>query len=417
MPDINSGNEQVASTNSTTHAAEGFLNAAARQAKGIDVISEQDYSNVIHEAGDWTQGQKEQFLGQLSCQYVDTMYTDSTWTDKYGDIFFQNSEEFGAIVQIINTEMPEVRENRSWDQITSGVTTIGSNTVYLPVVKEQLTGGTSSWAVPFALSGTQINTAFRNASGLRRFESYIKMAAENAIRYHLARMTASNRNNYIMEKINAYKNSIGTGKVHVVNLVEEYCKMTGRLSMTAQQFRNNTDGCLRMINRICKKYKSLLTDVTTLFTMNATSKGVFIPDDRFTFTVLSDFVGLLESELYSTTFHDTFVTLKGFREIPSWQGVRSASTILDFDDLSKIYAKNDYSVIDDDGAAAEEYGVVGLMVDKWAIMHTVVKHRMGVQRDDIKDITLYEHQFTDRYINNLMLNGVVFVIWSYGQGE
>lgn len=417
MPDINNGNEQVANTNSGTHAAEGFLNAAARQAKGIDVISEQDYSNVIHEAGDWTQGQKEQFLGQLSCQYVDTMYTDSTWTDKYGDIFFQNSEEFGAIVQIINTEMPEVRENRSWDQITSGVTTIGSNTVYLPVVKEQLTGGTSSWAVPFALSGTQINTAFRNASGLRRFESYIKMAAENAIRYHLARMTASNRNNYIMEKINAYKNSIGTGKVHVVNLVEEYCKMTGRLSMTAQQFRNNTDGCLRMVNRIFKKYKSFLTDMTTLFTMNATSKGTFIPDDRFTFTVLSDFIGLLESELYSTTFHDTFVTLKGFREIPSWQGVRSASTILDFDDLSKIYAKNDYSVIDDDGAAAEEAGVVGLMVDKWAIMHTVVKHRMGVQRDDIKDITLFEHQFTDRYINNLMLNGVVFVIWSYGQGE
>lgn len=415
MPDINNGNEQVASTNSTTHAAEGFLNAAARQAKGIDVISEQDYSNVIHEAGDWTQGQKEQFLGQLSCQYVDTMYTDSTWTDKYGDIFFQNSEEFGAIVQIINTEMPEVRENRSWDQITSGVTTIGSNTVYLPVVKEQLTGGTSSWAVPFALSGTQINTAFRNASGLRRFESYIKMAAENAIRYHLARMTASNRNNYIMEKINAYKNSIGTGKVHVVNLVEEYCRMTGTQSMTAADFRNNKDGCLRFVNRIFKKYKAFLTDMTTLFTMNSTSKGVFIPEDRFTFTALSDFIGLLESELYSTTFHDTFVTLKGFREIPSWQGVRSASTILDFDDLSKIYAKNDYSVIDDDGAAAEEAGVVALMVDKWAIMHTVVKHRMGVQRDDIKDITLYEHQFTDRYINNLMLNGVVFVIWSVGQ--
>lgn len=414
MP-INSGNEQVASTNSGTHAAEGFLNAAARQAKGIDVISEQDYSNVIHEASDWTQGQKEQFLGTLSCQYVDTMYTDSVWVDKYGDIFFQNSEEFGAIVQIINTEMPEVRENRSWDQITSGVTTIGSNTVYLPVVKEQLTGGTSSWAVPFALSGTQMDSAFRSASGLRRFESYVKLAAENSMRYHLARMTASNRNNYIMEKINAYKKSIGTGKVHVVNLVEEYCKMTGRASMTAQQFRNNTDGCLRMVNRIFKKYKSFLTDMTTLFTMNGTSKGVFIPEDRFTFTILSDFIGLLESELYSTTFHDTFVTLKGFREIPSWQGVRSASTILDFDDLSTIYAKNDYSVIDDKGAFAEESGVVGLMVDKWAIMHTVVKHRMGVQRDDIKDITLFEHQFTDRYINNLMLNGVVFVIWDVGE--
>ena len=412
---VNSGNTQVAGTNSTTHSAEGFLNAAAEQAKGKAVLSEQDYTNIIHEAGDWTQGQKEQFLGQLSCQYIDTMYTDSSWTDKYGDIFFQNSEEFGAIVQIINTEMPEVRENRAWDTITNG-TLIGANEVYLPVVKEQLTGGTSSWAIPFALTGTQMDSAFKNAAGLRRFETYVKMSAENSAKYHLARMGAANRNNYIMEKINTHKQgNFGVdGKVHVVNLVEEYCKMFGVASMTAAQFRQNTNGCLRQVNRILKKYKAFLTDITTLFTLDNNSNGKFIPEDRFTFTILSDFVGLLESELYSTTFHDTFVTLKGYREIPAWQGIRSANTTLDFDDLSMVYAKNDNSVIDDDGASCVEAGVVGLMVDKWAIMHTIVKHRMGVQRDDIKDITLYEHQYTDRYINNLMLPGIVFVIWSYG---
>lgn len=383
-----------------------FLKAAGEQAKGISPISEQIYDGVIQEAGSATLGEKEQFLGALSGRIIDTMYTDSSWTDKYGDIFFQNSEQFGAIVQIINTEMPEVRKNRAWDQITSGETTIGSNTVYLPVVKEQLVGGTSSWAVPYAISGVQMDSAFRNASGLSRFISYVQLSAENAVKYHLTRMSAANRNNYIMEKIS--KGNTATN-INVVSLTTEYNAMTGK-SLTEQQFLNNQDGCLRMVNRIFKKYKALLTDMTTLFTLDSTTTGKFIPDDRFTFSLIGDFNALLESELYSTTYHDEFVKAKGFREVPSWQGLRSANTTLTFDDLTAIHASREDSVISDVGSGVDGSGILGLMCDKWAIMHTVVRHRMGVQRDDIKDITLYEHQFTDRYVNNLMLNGIVITI-------
>ena len=383
-----------------------FLKAAGEQAKGKAPIAQEVFDGVIQEAGTATLGEKEQFLNSLSGRIIDTMYTDASWTDKYGDIFFQNSEQFGAIVQIINTEMPEVRQNRAWDQITTGQTTIGSNVVYLPVVKEQLVGGTSSWAVPYAISGTQMDSAFRNASGLSRFIGYVQLSAENAIKYHLTRMSAANRNNYMMEKL--AKGNTATN-VNVVSLVAEYNAMTGK-SLTAQQFLNNQDGCLRMVNRIFKKYKALLTDMTTLFTLDSTTTGKFIPDDRFTFSVIADFNALLESELYSTTYHDDFVKAKGFREVPSWQGLRGASTTLTFNDLTTINAAREDSVIDSSGVDINQSGIIGLMCDKWAVMHTVVRHRTGVQRDDIKDITLYEHQFTDRYVNNLMLNGLVFTI-------
>lgn len=386
--------------------ADQFLKAAVDQAKGKTAIDTQTYDNLIQEAGEATLGEKEQFLAQLSGRIIDTMYTDASWVDKYGDIFFQNSDEFGAIVQIINTEMPEVRENRAWSQIVDGQITIGSNIAYVPVVREQLAGGTSSWAIPYTLTGTQLNAAFTDASGLRRFESYVIMSAENAAKYHLARMTAANRNNYIMEKL-AKGNS--ATNINYVNLVAEYNAYTGK-SLTAQQFLNNTDGCLRWVNKICKKYKALLTDMTTLFTLDTNTTGKFIPADRFTFTMISDFASLLESELYSTTWHDNFVTLKGYREIPSWQGLRGASTTLSFNDLTTIDAERESSVIGDSGASINMSGIVGLMVDRWAIMHTVVRHRTGVQRDDIKDITLFEHQYTDRYINNLMLNGLVLTV-------
>lgn len=402
--------------------ADAFVKAAGEQAKGKEPISQELFDGVIQEAGEATLGEKEQLLGTLSGRIIDTMYTDSSWTDKYGDIFFQNSEQFGAIVQIINTEMPEVRQNRAWDQITSGETTIGSNLVYLPVVKEQLAGGTSSWAVPYALSGIQMDSAFRNASGLSRFIGYVQLSAENAIKYHLARMTAANRNNYIVEKL---KKGNSSTNVNYVSLTAEYNAMTGR-SLTTQQFLNNQDGCLRMVNRIFKKYKALLTDMTTLFTLDSTTTGKFIPDDRFTFSLISDFNALLESELYSTTYHDDFVKAKGFREVPAWQGLRRVdesgetpvSTTLTFEDLTTINAGRNDSVLypgtpgsgEPKEVEINQSGILGLMCDKWAIMHTVVRHRTGVQRDDIKDITLYEHQFTDRYVNNLMLNGLVFTI-------
>ena len=409
---IDNGNTQVASTNSTTFDAEGFLNVAAAQAKGEDAISQQQYDNVIHEAGDWTPGQKEQFLSSLSARIIDTMYTDASWTDKYADLYFEDSEQFGAIVQIINTEMPEVRENRAWVETTTGRVSLGQNTGYLPVVKEQLTAGTASWAVSYTLTGTMLDTAFRDAAGLRRFQSNVILQAENSGRYHIARMSAANRNNYIAEKL-AKGNS--AGKINVVNVVEEYCKMFGKQSMTAAAFRANTDGCLRSSNWIFKRYKAFLTDLTTLFTVDPTSTGKFIPESRFTFTLLSDFASLLESELYSTTFHDNFVTLKGYREIPSWQALRgeNVSSQLTFDTLSTLDIMRENSVINTNGIDVTRSGVLGLMVDKWAIMHTIVKHRTGVQRDDIKDLTLVEHQYTDRYINNLMLPGVVFTLEDY----
>ena len=402
-----------------------FLTAAAEQATGKTQEAELDYDGVIHDAGDWTWGEKEQFLGALSAQWADTIYTDSEWTDKYGDLFYRNSDEFGAIVQIINVELPEIRKNTAWDTITSGTTAIGSNVVYLPVVKEQLTGGTSSWALPYALTGTQMNAAFKDAAGLRRFESYVKLASENSAKYHLTRMSSANRNNYIMQKLEAATRAEQSGKVHVVNLLREYNSMFNA-SLTAAQFMVNTNGCLRQVNRIFKKYRALITDMTTLFTMDTQTTGKFVPRDRLAFIVLSDFVGLLESELYSTTFHDEFVKMDGYREIPFWQAITSSRGDASFGTLSSMMgSKTEESLYignkTEQGADSpitagfdiDDTGIVALMCDRWAIMNTVVRHRMGVQRDDIKDITLFEHQYTDRYINNLMLNGIVFVIKDY----
>lgn len=378
------------------------LQIATNQMLGSEAIDNISLEEIIDVGKTWTDIQKEQWAGKLSSRYVDTKYTDRAYTDKRNDIFYEDSAMFGAITQVISMEMPEVIQNRSWTQIVSGTTQIGQNTVYLPIVDEQLFAGTDSWAISLAYTGTQLNTAFTNVSGLLEFNNYVKLVAMNAISYHKATMNGLNRNNYIAGKINAGNSA---GKINVVNLVEEYQKDHNNESMTVGQFFSNYNA-LRYSTKTFKKYKSLLMDMTTLFTTKPDSRGKFIPIDRFVFQILSDFEGRLESEVYSEAYHDEFVKLPLYRNVNSWQALQGANTA-DFNVLSAI------NVTDASGNEVNENGIVAFMVDKWAIMHTIVQNRVGYQRDDIKDISMYDYQFTSRYINNLTLNGVVFVVKDY----
>lgn len=381
-----------------------FLQDATNQMLGAEARGTLTLQDIIDIGQTWSFDQKEQWVGKLTGMHIKDMYTERAYKDKRNDVFYVDSAKFGAVVRIINMEMPDIIENRSWTQITSGVTTIGSNTVYLPIVNQQLFGATDSWGISIAYTGTQLNAAFENESGLLEFDSYCKLMANNAIELHRATMNSVNRNNYIGEKLHAGNAS---GKVNVINLVEEYQKDHGAssTSMTAAAFFQNADA-LRYSVKTFKKYKDLLHEMTTLFTMDNNSKGKFVPDDRFVMQVLSDYEGRLDSEVYSTTYHENFVKLSGYRSVTAWQALRGV-TSLTFEDLSAI------DIVTASGETVKQNGIVALMVDKWAIMHTMVQNRVGYQRDDIKDISMYDHQFTDRYINNLMLPGLVFVVQDY----
>lgn len=371
-------------------------------AEASDVAHPLELQDIIDVGKTWDFSQKEQWVKELSGMFIKDMYTDRAYKDKRNDVFYEDAARFGAVVRIINMEMPDLIENRSWTQVTSGTTTIGSNTVYLPIVNQQLFGATDSWGVSIAYTGNQLDAAFESEAGLLEFESYVKLMAKNAIEVHRATMNSVNRNNYIGEKIHAGNS---TGKVNVVNLIEEYQRDHGNSNMNVQQYFSSADA-LRYSVKTFKKYKDLLHDMSTLFTMDSNSKGKFVPEDRFVFQVLSDFEGRLDSEVYSTTYHDEFVKLPLYRNVNAWQNLRGL-TSLTFGDLSSL------NIITADGDTVQTTGVVATMVDKWAIMHTMVQNRVGYQRDDIKNISMYDYQFTDRYMNNLLLPGIVFVVKDY----
>ena len=378
------------------------LQDATNQILGAKARDNIDLQGIVDAGKEWNFDLREQWVKTLTGMYIKDMYVDRAYKDKRNDVFYEDAARFGAITRIISMEMPDLIQNRSWIDVTSGVTTIGSNTVYLPIVKQQLFGATDSWGVSVAYSGNQLDAAFESVSGLLEFDSYVKLMAQNAIEIHKATMNSMNRNNYIGEKLNAGNT---TGKINVINLVEEYQKDHSNSAMTRAQFLSSADA-MRYSVKTFKKYMDLLHDMTTLFTMDATSKGKFVPDDRMVFQVLGEFEGRMDAEVYSTTYHEQFVKLPLYRSVNAWQAL-TGITALTFADLSAI------DVTTSDGNVVATNGVVAMMVDKWAIMHTMVQNRVGYQRDDIKNISMYDYQFTDRYMNNLTLPGIIFKVDDY----
>lgn len=381
------------------------LQMATNQILGRGNFSPITLRGIIDSGQLWDFALREQWVKTLTGMHIKDMYTDRPYKDKRNDVFYEDAARFGAVSRIISMEMPDLIENRSWINVTSGVTQIGSNTIYLPIVDQQLYGATDSWGVSIAYTGNQLDAAFESEAGLLEFDSYVKLMAQNAIEIHRATMNGMNRNNYISAKI-ALRSQ--PHKVNVVNLVQEYQRDHGNVAMTKAEFLSSADA-MRYSVKTFKKYKDLLHQMTTMFTTKTDSRGKFIPEERFVFQVLSDFEGRMDAEVYSTTYHEMFVKLPFYRSVTSWQALHGdeVNTTLTFDTLSSI------DVIDSENNATTQSGIVGFMVDKWAIMHTMVQNRVGYQRDDIKNISMYDYQFTDRYMNNLTLPGIVFLVEDY----
>lgn len=383
-----------------THAV---LNNAYKQVSGQDDIASLSYADIVTGAQQWTDSQKDAFVGALSNAYMnEAIYTDAEYRDKYNDIFYENADMFGAITRVIDVEIPETIKSSAWESFVSGVSTIGSHTIYLPAVHEQLYINSDSWAVPLTISGEQYRSAFSTSSGMAQFDNYLRLSAQNSVNIHRAEMNAMNRNNYLITKI--LLAGTQTTKKHVVNLVAEYCKDYGVATLTATEYRR-TPACLRHAVKTFKKYKALLQLPSVMFTALTDTRGKFCLEDRLVFQILSDFEGDIISEVYSNTYHDEFVKMPLYRDCPIWQGLRETTNILDFGTLSKIIG-----IPAGSETAQTANNVVGFMCDKYAIMHTNIYNRVGVDPDNIRDVTYYEYQYTDKYMNNMNLNGVVFVL-------
>lgn len=343
---------------------------------------------------------RDQFTKALIMQCAKNWFTDTSYRTMYNDPFFEDEREYGAIIQMISATAPEVQESHAWQNFVSGTSKVGEYTVFIPLVESKLFGKTVSWEINISLTDEQWDDAVRNAEELGNFTAYIMMVVDNAIVCHLENMNSTNRNNFIVEKEKAEADANVAG-VHVINLIEAYNTERGGSITTVADFLKSPEA---MRFGACKidEYVKYFGKMSKLF--NTEGKARFTPDERKVVQVVKKFASAMAEVNYATTFNAGYTQLPNYEEVPFWQGFGSGAS---WDDVTTIKTVEGTG----DSATEKTYtGIVALIADKWAIMHTIRKHRVAVHRADPEALTTYFYQYRDSYMNNLGMNGLVFVL-------
>lgn len=381
------------------------VNSAFEQTTGQTGVVQLDLSNVVDVGNDPNVvKEKESFTEALCAALMKNWFTDSSYRSQYSDPFFEDAEEYGAIIQNIAIEVPEVQQSHAWKDFrpVGGVpATAGVYDLYLPVVHTQYYGKSVSWEIPVCVTDEQWDPAFRSASELKTFVNYIMMCVDNALVQHLQNMNDTNRNNFIGEKA-AYAATPGATGIHIVNLVEAYQESQETpANMTVEQYLNSTDG-LQFATECISNYIGYMGRMSSLF--NTAGRNRFTPKDRLVVQILSQFENRLNRVARSDVFNKELVSLPGHDVVPYWQG---SGTGLTFAEVANINVKTST------GSSQDIDGVVAFVADKWACMHTVKDRDVVAQQFKPEHLTQYYHQFRDQYMNDLTMNALVFVVQDY----
>ena len=380
--------------------------ALANMKGGADIVTE-DLSDFVDGGTAYNAIQEigvDQFYKALIAAGVKNIFTDTAFEDSYEDPFYEDSRTFGAMVQHIHAEAPAVQASHAWQTFVSGTTKLGEYTIFTCIVDSSLYGLSSSYELPIAINDEQMKDCFTSEEALGDFTAYIMLTVRNALKLHRKDQSSMNRANWIAEKIH-YAGSMGATGIHKINLLDLYRTETGDTSITTTEQFNSTNACLRFAAAAMDEYLGYLQEQTKLF--NVGGKTRFTPRDRIVCQVNAKWQKKVESVSYSDAYNIDYVRLPYFQPVSCWQGMGQSAA---WADVTKVY------VTTSSGDSVEQGDIVAIMVDKWAIAHTIRSERVAITRFDPEAVTQYYYQFRDQYMNDLTLNGIVFTVEDYVSG-
>ena len=382
------------------------VRAAYAQALGDSAVATIDLSDfcqngVAYDTLIANNAYKDQFTKALLAEHLKNFFLSSDYSKEYDDPFYEDSEKFGAIVQLVSAKAPAVQESHAWKDFVSGTTTAGEYVVFIPEITSAYVGKSTTWELPFCVTDEQWNTSFSNAAELSQFNAFIQMTIKNAVTQHLEDCNRLNVAHFIAEKIH-YAASQGATGVHVVDLRALYEAETGDSTITTAEAFLADDKCMRFAAEKLDEYSGYFKAQSSLFNIDGEDK--FTPRSRQVLQVLQRFESRMRSVSYADAYNMEFVTLPNHMTVPFWQGFGTNTGAIDFDNVSAIKVKTA------SGDTVSKSGIVAFLADKWAIMHTIQSRRTAVTRFDPEALTQYYIQHKDMRWNNLQMNAVVFTI-------
>ena len=369
------------------------------QVTGAAPVANEDLSNIV-DIGKTVlnftgQGNEnyDSFMRNLIDQVGKVMFVDRKYTSQAPDIL-KDGWEYGSILQKVRCEVPDARDNSTWDlfnyPVSGGAAYPDPFELSKPTAQAKFFNSKATYEVPITLTDIQLRESFRSAEEFGRFVAVIENRIAMKITLINDGLIMATIDNLIGQTLN------GTGG-KVVNLLALYNGASGTLTaaeaLTDKEF-------LRFASATIAKYKKYVAQAGSLY--NAGNYVTFTPAERLKFIANTEFAKALDAYLYSDTFNEEFVKLDGYSEVAFWQGSGTANA-----DRLTVDVK-----IDVDGTATEvkNTGVLAVMFDDEAAAVCNQNYRVTSQYNGRGEYTNYFYKWDAMYMNDVEENCVVFTI-------
>lgn len=389
---------QLAAILNGTLSATGMVD----QVTGEAPVAQEDLSNLVDIGKtvlDYTGENNtnyDSFMRNLIDQVGKIMFVDRTYTSQAPNIL-KDGFEYGSILQKVRCEVPDARDNATWDlfnyPVDQGAAYPDPFELSKPNAQAKFFNSKATYEVPITLTQVQLREAFKSASQLGSFISMI----ENRIRM---KMTLCNDALIMATIANLMGQKIYNQKQ--VNLLALYKAVNPSATTTVSTALTDKE-FLRFASKTIAQYKKYLATASTLY--NDGGYLTFTPEDRLKFIANTEFSKSLDAYLYSDTYHNEFVNLPGYEEVAFWQGTGTSN-----DNRLKIDVK-----IDDGSTGTEvvQDGIVAVMFDTDAAAVCNENYRITSIYNPRGEYTNYFYKWDAMYMNDVLENVVVFVVDAY----
>lgn len=397
--------KQLASVLNGTLSTTGIID----QVTGEAPVAAEDLSDIVDIGKtvlDYT-GQSntnyDSFMRNLIDQVGKIMFVDKVYTSQAPNIL-KDGFEYGSILEKVRCEVPDARDNATWDlfnyPVQNGAAYPDPFELSKPSATAKFYNSKATYEIPITLTDVQLREAFQSAS---QFGSFISMI-ENRIRM---KITLCNDGLIMATIANLMGQKFRLGAN--VNLLEAYKAVNASATVTAATALVDKE-FLRFASKTIAQYKKYLATASTLYNGDGSSSYLtFTPADRLKFIANTEFSKSLDAYLYSDTYHNEFVNLPGYEEVAFWQGTGTSN-----EDRLKI------DVTVDDGSTGTEIvrdGILAVMFDDEAAAVCNQNFRVTSAYNGRGEYTNYFYKWDAMYMNDLLENCVVFNISDYSNGE
>ena len=376
-----------------------LVNSSLKELNGTSELLNEDLSNVVDVGTEIFDTENvDNFVKKLIDRVGSTVFNTRIYQGSAPSVLM-TSWEFGSVLEKVDSELPDVEENDSW-QLENGKD-YSPNIFYQPKVSAKFFNSKVTFDIPISFTQMQVKSAFNSASELNGFLSMLMNNVQNAMTVHL--------DGLIMKTINNMTANILDKKqgLQVVNLLDGYNK-TATTKLTAENALQNAD-FIKYANLIINTYRDRISKMSTLF--NQGQKSKFTPQANQHLVILSDLASASKVYLESDTYHDDNVKITNYDVVPYWQG---SGKTYSFDDVSSI------DVAIKDGKSTKEIkasGILGVLFDTNAVGVTCQNQRVTTNYNPRAEFYTNFTKFDAGYYNDLNENFIVFTVQSVTQSQ